>query len=271
MDFQELQYEVTQRVATVTLNRPSKLNAWTLQMAAEVRQAMRMARDDAGVHVIVLTGAGRGFCAGGDMGLLDNIRADSAQHAAPLLPPFDLHSPPDFHGPDSYFPTIPKPILCALNGPAVGIGLVYALYCDLRFASDQAYMVTAFSRRGAVAEHGCAWLLPRIVGLANSLDLLYSGRRVDAQEALRLGLVNRVVPAQELLPAVQTYASMLANEVSPRSLAVMKRQVWSSLTRSLGEDVAVSMTEMALGFQSADFDEGIVSFLERRAPNFTGG
>ena len=270
-DLQQVLYEVSGRIATVTLNRPDKLNAWTLRMAAEVRQAMRLAREDAGVRVIILTGAGRGFCAGGDMGLLGEIQSDSERNSAPLLPPFDLHSPPDFHGPDSYFPTIPKPVLCALNGVAAGIGFVYPLYCDLRFASDQAYFMTAFARVGAVAEHGCSWLLPRIVGLANACDLLLSGRKVGADEALRMGLVNRVVPADRLADTVRDYARMLADEVSPRSLAVIKRQIWASQTRSLGEDVATSMAEMSLSFRSPDFKEGIASFAERRAPMFPDG
>lgn len=270
MSFEQILYSVSARVATVTLNRPAKLNAWTLQMAAEVREAMRMARDDDGVRVIVLTGAGRGFCAGADMGLLGEIREDSERNSAPLLPPFDLESRPDFHGPDSYFPTIQKPIICALNGVAAGIGFVYTLYCDLRFASSDGYFLTAFSRRGAIAEHGSSWLLPRLVGMSNAFDLLYSGRRVGAEEAQRMGLVSRVVPPEALMDTTMEYARMLADEVSPRSLRVMKRQIWDAQFRTLGEDVAVSMAEMALGFRSEDFKEGVAYFVERRPPAFTG-
>lgn len=270
MDFEQIRYEVAHRVATVTLNRPQKLNAWTLRMAAEVREAMRMARDDDGVRVIVLTGAGRGFCAGADMGLLGDIQADADRHEAPPLPPFDPHSRPDFHGPDSYFPTIAKPILCALNGVAAGIGFVYTLYCDLRFASTDAYYLTAFSRRGAIAEHGSSWLLPRLVGMANAFDLLYSGRKVGAEEAFRMGLVNRVVSPEALMEVTTAYARMLADEVSPRSLRVMKRQLWDAHFATLGEDVAVSIAEMALSFRSEDFKEGVAYFVERRPPAFPG-
>lgn len=270
MSFEQILYDVGDRIATITLNRPQKLNAWTLTMSAELREAMRRARDDDGVRVIVLTGAGRGFCAGADMGLLGDIGRDAERHAAPPLPPFDLESRPDFHGPDSYFPTIPKPILCAMNGVAAGIGFVYTLYCDLRFASSDAYFLSAFSRRGAIAEHGCSWLLPRLVGMANAFDLLYSGRRVDAQEALRMGLVNRVVAPEALLDTTRAYARMLADEVSPRSLRVMKRQLWDAQFRTLGEDVAASIAEMALSFRSEDFREGVAYFVERRAPDFPG-
>lgn len=269
-DFQHILYSVERQVATVTLNRPEKLNAWTLPMAAEVRQAMRRARDDQGVRVIVFTGAGRGFCAGADMGHLGQIRDDLEHNAPPQAPPFDPTSSPDFHGPDSYFPVIEKPILCALNGVAAGIGFVYTLYCDMRFASDTAYVMTAFARRGAIAEHGTSWLLPRLVGMANSFDLLYSSRRVSADEALRMGLVNRVVPAAELMGAVREYAEALATQSSPRSLAVMKRQLWRAQTSTLGADVATAQAEMMLGFASEDFHEGVAHFVEKRPPRFTG-
>jgi enoyl-CoA hydratase/carnithine racemase len=226
------------------------------------------------VRVIVLTGAGRGFCAGADMGLLGAIGEGSAagdhDDGVPRLPPYDPASRPDFHGPFSYFPAVSKPILCALNGVAAGIGFVYPLYCDIRFASSDAYVLSGFSRRGAIAEHGCSWLLPRLVGMANAFDLLYSGRRVGADEALRMGLVSRVLPGADLMAATMDYARMLASEVSPRALRVIKRQIWEAQSRSLGEDVAVSLAEMALSFRSEDFREGVAHYVERRPPAFTG-
>jgi enoyl-CoA hydratase/carnithine racemase len=269
-DFTQILYQVERQVATVTLNRPDKLNAWTLTMSGEVREAMRRARDDKGVRAIILTGAGRGFCAGADMGLLGQISQDLVGHAPPQAPPFDPASSADFHGPDSYFPVIEKPILCALNGVAAGIGFVYALYCDLRFASDSAYVMTAFAKRGAIAEHGTSWLLPRLVGMPNAFDLLYSSRRVQADEALRMGLVNRVVPNDSLMDSVRDYAEMLATQCSPRSLAVMKRQVWTAQTSSLGADVITAQAEMMRGFDSEDFREGVAHFVEKRPPRFTG-
>lgn len=274
MTYEQILYQVDDGVATVTLNRPQKLNAWTLAMAAELRDAMRRAGDDDAVRVIVLTGAGRGFCAGADMSLLGEIGdarpVDPADDGVPRMPPFDPSSRADFHGPFSYFPAVSKPILCALNGVAAGIGFVYPLYCDMRFAASEAYFLSGFSRRGAVAEHGCSWLLPRLVGLSNTFDILYSGRKVNSDEALRIGLVDRVFPAAELMSQVHDYARMLATEVSPRSLRVMKRQIWESQLRSLGEDVAVSLAEMAPSFRSEDFREGVASHVERRPPRFTG-
>ncbi len=270
MSFQEVLYEIDGHVATVTLNRPGKLNAWTLRMSQEVREAMRRAADDNAIRVIVFTGAGRGFCAGGDMELLDNIKTDSERHAPKVPPAFNPRGPVDFHGPDSYFPSIDKPIICALNGVAAGIGLVYTLYCDIRFAGSDAYVFTAFAQRGAIAEHGMSWLLPRVVGLPTAFDLLYSARRVGAEEALRLGLVNRVFPQADLLMETKAYAQMLATQMSPRSLQVMKRQLWDDQSRSLGQSVAVAQAEMALSFLSEDFREGIAHFRERRAPAFTG-
>lgn len=270
MALEQVRYEVDQHVATVTLNRPEKLNAWTRRMSEDLREAMRMADDDPSVRVIIFTGAGRGFCAGGDMGLLSDIGADRDRHAVPPAGAFDPHAPVDFHGPDSYFPSISKPIICALNGVAAGIGLVYPLYCDLRFAASEAYVFTAFAQRGAIAEHGMSWLLPRLVGLPNAFDLLYSARRIDAAEALRMGLVNRVVPGAELMNETRAYAQLLATQVSPRSLKVIKRQLWDDQMRGLGPAVAVSQAEMALSFLSADFREGISHFVERRPPRFTG-
>lgn len=272
MSFEQILYSVEHGVATVTLNRPHKLNAWTHRMAAELREAMRLADADDAVRVIVLTGAGRGFCAGADMDLLGGIGAAAGHEddGVPRLPPYDPESRADFHGPFSYFPAVSKPVLCALNGVAAGLGFVYPLYCDIRFASADAYFLSGFSRRGAIAEHGCAWLLSKLVGMANAFDLMYSGRKVSADEAQRMGLVNRVVSADGLMAETMAYAGMLATEVSPRALRVMKRQIWDAQFRTLGEDVAVSLAEMALSFRSDDFREGVAHYVERRAPAFTG-
>ena len=204
------------------------------------------------------------------MGLLSGISADSDRNAAKPEEPFAPRASAQFYGPDSYFPAVSKPILCAVNGVAAGIGFVYPLYCDMRFAGSDAYFFTAFSQRGAIAEHGASWLLPRLVGLPLAFDLLYSARRVDAEEALRIGLVNRVFPQADLMDEVRAYARHLATRVSPRSLQVMKRQIWDDQMRGLGEAVAVSQAEMALSFRSEDFREGIAHHVEKRDPAFTG-
>src|SRR5271163_4789411 len=191
MPNQETLYEVAKRVATITLNRPDKLNAWTAVMEQEVRAAMAEAERDENVRVIVLTGAGRGFCAGADISLLSTVATkglDAAQRAQAVQAAEEVREGTrlDFQKKYSYFPALSKPVIAAINGPAVGLGLVIALYCDLRFASDAARFSTAFARRGLIAEYGMAWMLPRLVGHANALDLLFSARLIDAAEAFRM-------------------------------------------------------------------------------------
>ena len=269
-------FEVAGGIATITLNRPDKLNAWTRQMENEVRQAMQQADGDSNVRVIVLTGAGRGFCAGADMSILEGITAQGvsdqeiAQAAGSSAEAFNNQAPADFQKRYSYFAAITKPVICAINGPAVGLGLVIALFCDLRFASDAARFSTAFSRRGLIAEYGLAWMLPKLVGHANALDLLFSARLIDAPEALRMGLVNQVFPHAEFASNVLAYAADLASNVSPRSMRVMKRQVYDALLQSLSESVNRADVEMVGSLRSEDFKEGVAHFLEKRAPKFTG-
>ena len=278
MGYAEILYEVKDRVATVTLNRPDKLNAWTAVMGREVRAAMQEASEDDGVRVIVLTGAGRGFCAGADMGLLSGLsgNAPAGEDAEAVLrregTPGGAESgaAAELRGPYAYFPTLAKPVLAALNGATAGLGLVVALYCDLRIAGDAAVFTTAFSRRGLIAEHGISWTLPKVVGLPNALDLLLSARKVDAAEALRLGLVNRVLPQAELAAGVRAYARELCDLVSPRSLAVIKRQLWDAQFQTLAEATSAADEEMVKSFDAADFKEGVAHFVEKRAPRFTG-
>src|SRR5712692_5798310 len=210
----EVLYAISGRVATVTLNRPDKLNAWTRNMEQEVRQAMQEAAGDDRVRVIVLTGAGRGFCAGADMSLLQDV-VERRGHPLPDATTGDGENRGDFQRQYSYFPAIPKPVIAAVNGPAVGLGLVIAMFCDLRFASADAKFGSAFARRGLIAEYGLAWLLPKVIGHANALDVLLSARIFNAQEALRMGLVNQVWPAETFLDAVYGYANELADSVSP--------------------------------------------------------
>jgi enoyl-CoA hydratase/carnithine racemase len=269
MAHQHIIYHIEGGVATVTLNRPERLNAWTGTMYREVRAAMREASDDERVRVIVLTGAGRGFCAGADMEALQTIQAN-ARNEAPKDEPFDPAAPADFAKTYSYFPAVPKPIIAAINGPCAGLGLIVALYADMRFASDAAVFTTAFSRRGLVAEHGISWLLPRLVGIANAADLLYSARRFDAEEARAMGLVNRVFPRASFADEVAAYAGMLAREVSPRSMREMKREIWNAQFQGLGQAIEAANADMPASFRSEDFKEGLAHFLEKRAPRFTG-
>src|SRR5271155_1327154 len=207
MPNQETLYQVADRVATITLNRPDKLNAWTAVMESEVRAGIGEAERDESVRVILLTGAGRGFCAGADISLLSTVASkglDPARlaQATQSTNSTDANGRKDFQKKYSYFPALTKPVIAAINGPVVGLGLVIALYCDLRIASDAARFGTAFAQRGLIAEYGMAWMLPRLVGHANALDLLFSARMIDAAEALRTRLVNQVYPRETFLDEV---------------------------------------------------------------------
>jgi enoyl-CoA hydratase/carnithine racemase len=275
MPYDEVLYEVAGGIATVTLNRPDKLNAWTARMYDEVRDAMLAAENDDGARVIVLTGAGRGFCAGADMSLLSAIAEEGvADPSHPLAHDTsgDVRDgvPADFQRKYSYFPSLRKPVIAAVNGPAVGLGLILTLYCDVRFASTEARFGTAFARRGLIAEYGVAWMLPRLIGLANALDLLLSARVIGAAEAQRMGLVNGVFAASEFMDRVRDYASELAAMVSPRSMSVIKRQVYNGLFQTLEEATVAAEHAMLDSVKSEDFKEGVAHFLEKRAPAFTG-
>jgi enoyl-CoA hydratase/carnithine racemase len=274
MQSQETLYQVADRVATITLNRPDKLNAWTAVMEQEVRSAIEEAERDDDVRVIVLTGAGRGFCAGADMSLLSGVATrgvdEETKERALQAGARREGVRPDFQKKYSYFPAVGKPVIAAINGPIVGLGLVIALYCDLRWASNSARFSTTFARRGLIAEYGMAWMLPRLVGHANALDLLFSARMIDAAEALRMGLVNQVFPQDVFSDRVRENARDLASNVSPRSLRVMKRQVYDAMFQTLAEAFEVSEREMLASLQSKDFKEGVAHFLEKRAPAFTG-
>jgi len=276
MTRQETTYDVTDRVATVTLNRPDKLNAWTAVMEQEVRAAIAEAEGDDEVRVIVLTGAGRGFCAGADMSLLNDVAlygvngSSRAQALRNIVSSDRKDVRRDFQMKYSYFPSVSKPVIAAINGPVVGLGLAIVLYCDLRLASDAARFSTAFARRGLIAEFGMAWMLPRVVGHAHALDLLLSGRSIDANEAREMGLINQRFAEDVFREKVRDYARDLASNASPRSMRVIKRQVYEAMFLTLSEAFETSENEMLESLQSADFKEGIAHFLEKRSPAFTG-
>lgn len=263
MNYTELLYGVSDRVATITLNRPDRMNAWTPTMEAEFRAAIKTASADDEVRAIVVTGAGRGFCAGADMGRLQN----SATGAAPLVAPTSGEG--NFDQRYSYLLAVPKPLIAAINGSVAGVGLCITLYCDLRFMAEGARLATSFARRGLVAEHGSAWMLPRLVGPMNAADLLMSGRTVDAAEAAAMGLV-RMLPAEGFLAAVQARAAEFANLSSPRSMRIIKQQLQAAPFQSLAEATRFADAEIPKCRDTEDFKEGVASFVEKRAPNFTG-
>jgi enoyl-CoA hydratase/carnithine racemase len=270
--YQEILYAVEDPVATITLNRPERLNAWTDRMGDELRHAIARAESDKSVVGIVLTGAGRGFCAGADLKGLQAITAGArpGETAGNDLraDPGDAAMGESFRKHYSYLMSVRKPIIAAINGPCAGMAMPIALFCDLRFAGESATFTTAFVRRGLIAEWGLAWTLPRLIGSAHALDLLLSGRKIDAREADRMGLVNRVLPDDKLLAAATDYVRELAANSSPASMAVMKRQVYQQLTQELGPACDDAVKLMIESFSRPDFKEGVQSFLERRTPKF---
>jgi len=249
---------VEEGVALITLNRPERLNAWTTEMGHAYFDALEECDGSREVRAIVVTGAGRGFCAGADMQELKALGEGDLDAVAVV---------PD-ERPQTFPLSISKPIVAAINGPCAGLGLVLALMCDVRFAAADAKLTTAFARRGLVAEHGISWILPRLVGPARALDLLLSGRVVLGEEAAALGLVNHAVGTEELPERALAYARELATSSSPASMATMKRQVYADLTRELPEALAEANRLMGESFTAPDFAEGVASFLEQREPQF---
>ncbi len=261
-------------VMTIMLNRPERLNAWTGIMQTEVETAIRAGGADEAVRCIVITGAGRGFCAGADMNGLQSIQSSGGEDYQAKIPDLKPKAVSQleqtFPGRFGHMFACPKPIIAAINGPCAGIGLILTLFADLRYAAAEAKFTTAFSQRGLIAEHGIAWQLPRLVGEAHALDLLFTARKFDGAEAERLGLVNRALPGAELMAHVGDVAQHLATQVSPRSVAIMKRQIRESYFQSYAESLAVADAEMERSFSTHDFKEGVASFVERRAPAFRG-
>jgi len=178
--------------------------------------------------------------------------------------------PAEFRKKHAWFLSVPKPIIAAINGPAVGLGFIVPLYCDFRFASEKARFSVIFSKRGLVAEYGLAWVLPRLIGVPNAIELMFTGKMVDAAEALRIGLVSRVFPEENFLSAVQEFARELATTVSPRSVRIMKRQIYTGLLQNFDQAYEAALEEMRGSFGTEDFREGVAHFLEKRAAAFTG-
>jgi enoyl-CoA hydratase/carnithine racemase len=250
-------YEVSDGVAQVTLNRPAALNAWTPELGRDYFDRLQDADDDPDVRAIVVTGAGRGFCAGADFEYLKEVENGGAP----------AHPDPR---PQSFPRSLRKPVIAAINGPCAGLGFVMAMMCDIRFAARGAKLTTAFARRGLIAEYGLSWVLPRTVGQSAALDLLLSARTFLAEEGREFGLVDRLTEPDQALVDARAYARELADYSSPASMAVIKRQVYDDLEQSLHQATADATKRMEESFTRPDFREGVDSFIARRAPAFEG-
>jgi len=270
MELKATLYDVRERVAWLTLNRPHRLNAWTGRMHTEYRWLLAEAERDDDVRAIVVTGAGRGFCAGADTAALEGHVAKGGYDPGT---PDDLATPgygvePEFDHPFAFQFGIGKPIIAAINGAAAGVGLALACFADLRFAAAEAKLTTAHGKLGLPAEFGLSWLLPRMVGLTAANELLLSSRVFLAEEAAAMGMVNGVLPPEELLPHVERYARELIASVAPSSLRETKRQVYRDLHRDVGSAVERSEALIRSMMREPDYREGVAAWVEKRPPRW---
>jgi enoyl-CoA hydratase/carnithine racemase len=262
--FEHIRYEVTDGVLTITLDRPERLNAFTPTMARELIEAFDRADADDDVRVVVVTGAGRGFCAGADLGAGgETFDSRSRQEGDGI--------PRDGGGQVALriFDAV-KPVIAAINGPAVGVGITMTLPMDIRLAAEGARMGFVFTRRGIVPEACSSWFLPRIVGISRAMEWVATGRVFDGQEALGAGLVRSVHPPDELLPAARALADEIVDNASPVSVALSRRLLWTML--GAGHPMEAHRADSRAMFsrgQSADVREGVTSFLEKRPPHFS--
>jgi enoyl-CoA hydratase/carnithine racemase len=270
LDLQKTRFEVEDRIATITLARPHRKNAWTGRMHVEYRWCLASAERDPKVRVIVVTGdpAGAAFCAGADLGLLD-LNAKNGEYGG--NPPADIERPgsgvdPLFDAPFAYHFGLGKPVIAAINGPAAGIGLVLAAFADLRFAVAGAKFTAAHGRFNLPAELGLSWLLPRLVGVTHANDILLSSRVFTAEEALEMGFLNKVVPAGELMPVVMNYARNLADTIAPGSLRVTKNQIYRDLHRDVASAVSESERLINEMVREPDYAEGVRAWTQKRSP-----
>jgi enoyl-CoA hydratase/carnithine racemase len=250
-------------VLLVTLNRPDRLNAWTDALEEEYFALLDEAEADPEVRTVVLTGAGRGFCAGADFQNLSRIGTAELEAELPDPGEYPVRNPPR-ERPLSFR----KPLIAAINGAVAGLGLVEALYCDIRFCVPQAKITTAFVRRGLIAEYGIAWLLPRLIGQSHALDLLMSGRVILGEEAFRLGLVDCLYEPNDLVDEAVRYAQDLATYCSPTSMSIIKDQVLRAMDCDLPAAIAAANKLMVESFRHPDSAEGVASYLEKRPPAF---
>ena len=265
-EYADLLYEVEDNIATITLNRPDRLNAISGPMLESFSKAFQDADKDRAVRVIILTGAGRGFCAGLDLkDLMAGTGIGSNGNGAGLSSQrFDFNNSPPvvLHNTD-------KPVICALNGPAAGYGMDLALGADIRIASTEAKLAAVFTKRGILPESGGSWLLPRLVGWPKAAEIAFRAQTLGAEESLALGLVNEVVPHDELMGRTRTMAAEIAAN-APLAVQATKRMMRIGLDETFEANVHHVFLQLLPLFGTKDFMEGVQAFMERREPQFTG-
>ncbi|MDK1024491.1 MAG: enoyl-CoA hydratase-related protein [Gammaproteobacteria bacterium] len=269
-EFKAVQYRVEKGIATITLNRPQRMNAWTGRMHTEYRSALLLAENDPETRIIVVTGAGRGFCVGADIraleGHVEKGRYDPGTPDKLAEPGFGVRS--EFDASFAYHFGLTKPVIAAINGPAAGVGLVLACFADIRFAVKGVKLTTAHGKLNLPAEFGLSWLLPRLIGLTRANDILLTSRVVMTEEALEIGLINRLCDADELMQVTYEYAREMAQNISPGSLRETKRQIYTDLHRDAASAVEESEALVRSMMQEPDFREGVAALTEKRIPNW---
>jgi len=259
MSYETILLDVKDQVATVTLNRPERLNAWTPVMAAELSDALTACNDRDEVRAVVLTGAGRAFCAGADLGKGGDTFTSSEEEREEQQRAL----------PREVFPwMIDKPVIAAINGHAVGVGITYAMMCDIRLVAEDAKIQFAFVRRGVIPELASNVIVARVVGLSNAADLLLSGRMILGREAAAMGLASQALPAERVLPAALERARDIAVNAAPVSVAISKRLIWEGINTSVAEMKRREDALFAWAGNQLDAGEGVDSFLEKRAPRW---
>ncbi len=270
MELKVTRYAVVDQVATIELHRPDRLNSWTGRMHTEYRHLLERAEQDPDVRVMVVTGAGRGFCAGADTKALDtHVERGGYDPGTPT----DIARPgygrrPEFDADFAYHFGLRKPLIAAINGAAAGVGLVLACYADIRFAVPGAKLTTAHGKLALPAEYGLSWLLPRLIGVSAATELLITSRVFLTEEAHALGMITRLCEPGELRPVVQDYAVKLARSVAPESIAETKRQIYTDLHRDVRAAVEDAGEALSRMMTRPDYAEGIRAFKEKRPPSW---